>query len=70
MYGENPFLIDNNKLFFNFCQSPILFFKIPPLAFLIQRGMITKGRLSMEEIAEYTDLPMEEVRELARLQLA
>lgn len=34
------------------------------------RRMITKGKLSIEEIAEYTDLPVEEVRELARLQLA
>ena len=27
MYGENPFLIVNNKLFFNSCQSPILIFQ-------------------------------------------
>ena len=27
MYGENPFLIVNNKLFFDFCQSLILFFQ-------------------------------------------
>ncbi len=26
MYGENPFLIINNKLFFQSCQSPILIF--------------------------------------------
>ncbi len=26
MYGENPFLIINNKLFFDSCQSPILIF--------------------------------------------
>ncbi len=39
MYGENPFLIVNNKLFFDFCQSLILFlFKIPPLAFIMQWG--------------------------------
>ncbi|MDE7274495.1 MAG: hypothetical protein K2N95_15820 [Lachnospiraceae bacterium] len=31
---------------------------------------ITKGKLSIEEIAEYTDLSIEEVRELASLQLA
>lgn len=32
--------------------------------------MIGKGKLTIEEIAEYTDLPLEEVRELAGLQLA
>ena len=32
--------------------------------------MIKKGKLTIEEIAEYTDLPLEEVRELAGLQLA
>ena len=26
LYGENPFLTVNNKLFFNSCQSPILIF--------------------------------------------
>lgn len=34
------------------------------------RRMIAKGKLSIEEIAEYTDLPIEEVKELAGLQLA
>lgn len=34
------------------------------------RRMITKNKLTIEEIAEYTDLPVEEVRELAGLQLA
>jgi len=34
------------------------------------RRMIAKGKLTIEEIAEYTDLPIEEVRDLAGLQLA
>lgn len=34
------------------------------------RRMIAKSKLTVEEIAEYTDLPVEEVRELAGLQLA
>ncbi len=34
------------------------------------RRMLAKGKLSYEEIAEYTDLPVEEVRSLADLQLA
>lgn len=34
------------------------------------RRMIAKSKLTIEEIAEYTDLPVEEVRELAGLQLA
>lgn len=34
------------------------------------RRMIAKGKLSIEEIAEYTDLPVEEVRNLAGLRLA
>ena len=39
MYGENPFLNANNTLFFQSCQSPILiFFRILPLAFLMQWG--------------------------------
>lgn len=33
------------------------------------RRMIVKGKLTVEEIAEYTDLSVEEVRELAGLQL-
>lgn len=34
------------------------------------RRMIAKGKLTIEEIAEYTDLPIEEIRDLAGLQLA
>ena len=34
------------------------------------RRMLAKGKLSYEEIAEYTDLPVEEVRSLADLKLA
>lgn len=34
------------------------------------RRMIARGKLTLEEIAEDTDLPIEEVRELAGLQLA
>ena len=34
------------------------------------RRMIAKGKLTIEEIAEYTDLPIEEIKELAGLQLA
>lgn len=33
------------------------------------RRMITRGKLSIEEIADDTDVPLEEVRELAGLQL-
>lgn len=32
--------------------------------------MIIKSKLTIEEIAEYADLPVEEVRELAELQFA
>ena len=34
------------------------------------RRMIIKSKLTIEEIAEYADLPVEEVRELAELQFA
>ena len=34
------------------------------------RRMIAKGKLTIEEIAEYTDLPIEEIRDLAGLHLA
>lgn len=34
------------------------------------RRMIARGKMTLEEIAEDTDLPLEEVRELAGLQLA
>lgn len=34
------------------------------------RRMIARGKLTLEEIAEDTDLPLEEVKELAGLQLA
>jgi len=38
MYGENPFLIVNNKLFLLFCQSLILNFENQGLTFLMQCG--------------------------------
>ena len=34
------------------------------------RRMITRGKLTLEEIAEDTDLPLEEVKKLARVQMA
>ncbi len=33
------------------------------------RRLIARGKMTLEEIAEDTDLPLEEVRELAGLQL-
>ncbi len=34
------------------------------------RRMLENGKLSYEEIAEYTDLSVEEIKKLAKLQLA
>ena len=36
----------------------------------IARRKIARGKLTVEEIAEYTDLPVEVIRDVAALQLA
>ncbi len=36
-------------------------------AIRIAKNMIAKGKFSLEEVAEYTELPLEIVQELARV---
>ena len=39
-------------------------------AIRIAKNMIAKGKLSLEEVAEYTELPLEKVQELAGMKTA